>query len=70
MQNPNAKGGTQISRELGQEGSVLIAALLEKAVYQHDEAAAMKEEKKERASKVCSCPASFCHFLSAVMLET
>ena len=48
---------------------MLVAALLEKALHQRDEAVAIKEEKKERASKVCLSYASSCHLLSTAMLE-
>lgn len=52
MQDPNTKAGAQISRELGQDGGVQVAALLEKALHQRDVARATKEEKKDKASKV------------------
>jgi hypothetical protein len=53
----------QISRELGQEGGVQVAVLLQKALHQRDEAMAMKEEKKEKASKVRPSHALFCNLL-------
>lgn len=53
-QNPDTKAGALISRELGQEGGVQVAALLEKALHQRDEAMATKEEKRiRRARYVC-----------------
>jgi hypothetical protein len=52
VQDPNTKAGAQIGQELGQDGGVQVAALLEKALHQRDVARAMKEDKKDKANKV------------------